>query len=189
MSGLKAKIPVIVVPGSFWKVVPSWAETYSPANKPMQAIARIFGSEPILFDWSGANSARERHAAAAKLVSFIQNTAPLIHLVGFSHGGNVASEAAAQLSSNVDLLVTIATPVTGNYKTGGAQRHIHLYSPQERMQILEGEGVFGIPARAEREFPAATNIAIHNIPSSDITGSHGNILWSDETWRILETLH
>lgn len=182
-------IPIIVVPGTFWKDVASWAETYSLANKPMQAIAKIFGTTPILFEWSGANSANERHAAAEKLAEYIKSTAPIVHLLGFSHGGNVASEAAAHLVSQVDLLITIATPVTGNYKTSGARRHINLYSPGDRMQILGGEGLFGIPARAEREFPGATNVAIENILGSDITGSHGNILWSDETWQILETLH
>jgi len=181
--------PVIVVPGTFWKDVASWSETYSPENRPMQAVAKIFGTRPILFEWSGANSATERHAAAERLAKLIKNTAPLVHLLGFSHGGNIASEAAAHVASRVDLLVTIATPVTGSYKTGGARRHIHLYSPQDRMQILGGEGFFGIPARAEREFPDATNVAIENIPSTDLTGSHGNILWSDETWRVLETLH
>jgi len=183
------RTPVIVVPGTFWKNIPSWALTYSPGTKPIQAIAKIFSVQPLLFDWSGANSPYERHSAADELTSFIQHTGPLVHLVGFSHGGNIACEAAAKLNSNVDLLVTIATPVTGNYLTGGARRHVHLYSPQDRMQILGGEGRFGIPAIAAREFPGATNIAIHGIESGDITGSHGNILWSDETWRILETLH
>jgi pimeloyl-ACP methyl ester carboxylesterase len=182
-------LPIIVVPGTFWKDVASWAETYSPTGKPMQAIANIFGHAPILFDWSGSNSPTERHAAADRLAEFIQSTGPLVHLLGFSHGGNVAAEAAAKLTTQVDLLVTVATPVTGNYKTGGARRHINLYSPQDRMQILGGEGPLGIPYLADREFPNATNIPIQNIESSDITGSHGNILWSEETWRILETLH
>lgn len=175
-----------MVPGTFWKDVASWAETYAPKNKPMMAVAQIFGSTPILFEWSGTNSASERHAAAERLAVFISDTAPLVHLLGFSHGGNVASEAAAMLvAARVDTLVTIATPVTGNYKTGGARRHINLYSPQDRMQILGGEGLMGLPALAEREFPEATNIAVTGIPSTDITGSHGNILWSDEAWRVL----
>ncbi len=182
----RAKIPIIVVPGTFWKEVASWAETYAPGNKPMRAVAAIFGSKPILFEWSGANSASERHAAAERLAAFIGGTAPLVHLLGFSHGGNVASEAAAMMvEARVDTLVTIATPVTGHYKTGGARRHINLYSPQDRMQILGGEGPLGLPALAEREFPEATNLAVTGIPSTDITGSHGNILWSDEAWRVL----
>jgi pimeloyl-ACP methyl ester carboxylesterase len=185
-----ANPPVIVVPGTFWKDVESWAVTYSPAHKPMQAIAKIFGAAPTVFDWSGANSSSERHAAAERLAQFIRSMdAPLVHLLGFSHGGNVASEAASILVERVDLLVTIATPVTGNYKTGGARRHINLYSPEDRMQILGGEGPLGLPAFAGREFPGSTNVAIPNIPSADVTGSHGNILWSDEAWRILETLH
>jgi pimeloyl-ACP methyl ester carboxylesterase len=189
MDETAMNLPIIVVPGTFWKQVPSWAATYSLANKPMQAVAKIFGSSPILFDWSGGNSAGERNAAADKLAAFVETTGPLVHLLGFSHGGNIACRAAAQLVAHVDLLVTIATPCTGNYHAGGARRHIHLYSRQDRMQILGGEGPFGIPILARREFPGATNIAIGNIPSSNITGSHGNILWSDETWRILETLH
>jgi pimeloyl-ACP methyl ester carboxylesterase len=153
----------------------------------MRAIADIFGVTPTLFDWSGANSASERHLAAQNLAAFIESMdAPLVHLLGFSHGGNVACEAAATLASRVDLLVTIATPVTGKYKSGGARRHINLYSPQDRMQIFGGEGPLGLPAFASREFRDCTNIAIDNIASGDITGSHGNILWSDEAWRILK---
>lgn len=153
----------------------------------MQAIEDIFGSAPILFDWPGANSADERHRAADELARFIEAMErPLVHLLGFSHGGNVACEAAAILISKVDLLVTIATPVTGKYKNGGARRHINLYSPQDRMQIFGGEGPFGLPGIAAREFHDCTNIPVANIPSSDITGSHGNILWSDEAWRILK---
>jgi hypothetical protein len=113
----------------------------------------------------------------------------MVHLLGFSHGGNIACEAAALLVSRVDRLVTIATPVTGNYKTGGTRRHIHLYSPQDRMQILGGEGPFGLPSFAKREFPGATNVRIPKIAGGSLTGSHGNILWSDEAWRIIETLH
>lgn len=189
-AGIIAENPIIVIPGTFWKDVPSWTETYSHANKPMQAIAGIFGTVPILFDWSGANSATQRHAAALKLSEFIQtHGAPLVHLLGFSHGGNIACEAAALLVSRVDRLVTIATPVTGNYKTGGTRRHIHLYSSQDRMQILGGEGPFGLPSFAKREFPSATNVRIPQIAGGSLTGSHGNILWSDEAWRIIETLH
>jgi pimeloyl-ACP methyl ester carboxylesterase len=151
----------------------------------MQAIAKVFGVAPILFGWSGANSAQERHAAARNLAEFVRQTASLVHLVGFSHGGNIASEAAAVLSTAVDLLVTIATPVTGNYKLGGARRHFNLYSPQDRMQILGGEGPLGIPNLAKRGFREAINVPIHGIKSSDITGSHGNILWSDQTWSSL----
>ena len=180
-------VPIIVVPGTFWKDIPSWAETYSPSNKPMRAIAGIFGAAPIVFDWSGANSASERHTAAQNLAQFIQTVeSPLVHLLGFSHGGNVACEAAALLNARVDLLVTIATPVTGHYKSGGARRHINLYSLQDRMQILGGEGPLGLPAFASREFPGSTNIPVPDVPSSDLTGSHGNILWSDEAWRILK---
>ena len=187
---LSQEIPIIVVPGTFWKDLPSWAETYSPDNKPMRAIARIFGSAPILFEWSGANSAAERHVAAGELANVVRAAdAPLVHLLGFSHGGNIACEAAAGLETRVDLLVTIATPVTGRYKTGGARRHVHLYSPQDRLQVLGGEGPMGVPALAGRTFPRATNVAIAGVESGDLTGSHGNILWSDETWRILETLH
>ena len=179
--------PIVVVPGTFWKDVASWTQTYSLASKPMKAIAEIFGTRPILFDWSGANSASERHAAAANLANFIQqNSAPMIHLLGFSHGGNIACEAAAALASRINILVTIATPVTGAYKTGGARRHINLYSPDDRMQIMGGEGPLGLPSFAERAFPGATNIPILNIESNGLTGSHGNILWSDEAWQSLE---
>jgi hypothetical protein len=181
--------PVIVVPGTFWADIPSWAQTYALGDKPMRAIARIFAVTPLLFNWSGANSPQQRHAAAQRLAEFIQTMDHDVHLLGFSHGGNIACEAAAMAVTKVDLLVTIATPVTGNYQVGGARRHVNLYSPQDRLQTLGGEGPWRMPALAGREFPGATNLPIHGIASGDITGSHGNILWSDQTWSILETLH
>ncbi len=184
-------IRLIVVPGTGWQS-PKWRMTYDPAYRPMQEIAAAFGVEPVLFEWSGDNSSKARHAAAASLADRIANASGVC-LVGFSHGGNVASEAASHLieraSARVDLLVTIATPVTGNYRTGGARWHIHLYSPQDRVQSKGGESVrlpgVGACGPAGREFPGAENIAIEGVPGNGFAGSHGNILWHDATWQAL----
>jgi len=70
--------------------------------------------------WSGLNSARGREAGANALserLRKMRKTHDAIHLIGHSHGGNVANDAAVALgwkgdacNSKVKSLVTIGTP-------------------------------------------------------------------------------
>jgi hypothetical protein len=82
--------------------------------------------------WSGANSAWDRERAANKLASRIRglyNKYDSIHVVGHSHGGNVANDAAVLLKwglrrnatrEKFDSLTTVGTPFF-NIRTGPMQ--------------------------------------------------------------------
>ena len=79
--------------------------------------------EIVPFIWSGANSASEREAGAESLAKVIKQTAQRfcgVHVIGHSHGGNVANTAALLLRWGRDRrrsskhamtsLTTIGTP-------------------------------------------------------------------------------
>jgi hypothetical protein len=79
---------------------------------------------PVL--WSGANSAAEREKGAEKLARELKRCArryASVHVIGHSHGGNVANEAAVQLrwgrkrKAPVASLITVGTPFL-NLRTG-----------------------------------------------------------------------
>ncbi len=85
---------------------------------------------PVL--WSGANSASEREKGAEKLARELKKCAKKyagVHVIGHSHGGNVANEAAVHLRwgrkpqarQKLDTLVTVGTPFL-NLRTSFLQR-------------------------------------------------------------------
>jgi hypothetical protein len=83
--------------------------------------------------WSGANAASDRERGANRLASKIRglyNKYDTIHVIGHSHGGNVANDAAVLLKwglrrdaqrEKFDSLTTVGTPFF-NVKTGFLQR-------------------------------------------------------------------
>lgn len=83
--------------------------------------------------WTGANSAWDRERGANKLAARIRglyNNYDTIHVVGHSHGGNVANDAAVLLKwglrrnaarEKFDSLTTVGTPFF-NVRTGTPQR-------------------------------------------------------------------
>jgi hypothetical protein len=85
--------------------------------------------EPVL--WSGANSASEREKGAEKLAKALRRCRgryESVHVIGHSHGGNVANEAAIYLrwgqkraKQSFHSLVTVGTPFF-NVRTGWLQR-------------------------------------------------------------------
>lgn len=84
--------------------------------------ARGIQAEIVPFLWSGANSASEREKGAENLAGAIKRLAPRyagIHVVGHSHGGNVANDAALLLrwgrrrrrtKESIASITTIGTP-------------------------------------------------------------------------------
>lgn len=86
---------------------------------------------PVL--WSGANSAAEREKGADKLSRELKRCAGRyggVHVIGHSHGGNVANEAAVNLrwgarrrarKEPIKSLITVGTPFL-NLRTGFLQR-------------------------------------------------------------------
>lgn len=156
---------------------------------------KIFGNTKhnYTFKWSGDNYAKDRTAGALKLISHIREyrkqhsltSSEPITLVGHSHGGNVAIEAANLMVNmkefndiNINLL-TINTPVRDDYQLSSSAlkrvTHINVYDPKDPIQVnggnasikmrkfgpslLDGIGEFGPTGRTFRN---ATNIKVNN---------------------------
>ena len=73
------------------------------------------------YHWTGANSATSREKAAYGLEKFLSKEARGAHVIGHSHGGNVANDAACMLGWNVKQkkpkLASITTVGTPFFKT------------------------------------------------------------------------
>ncbi len=94
--------------------------------------ARGIEAEIVPFLWSGANSASAREVSAEKLAATVKRIAPRyagVHIVGHSHGGNVANDAALLLrwgrrrthdKEAIASLTTIGTPFLSS-RTGALQ--------------------------------------------------------------------
>lgn len=111
-----------------------WFQDDSPFAQQLTSHLRTNGVEADVIPhlWSGANSAWDRERSANKLAARIRklyNRYDTIHVVGHSHGGNVANDAAVLLKwglranakrEKFDSLTTIGTPFF-NVRTGRVQ--------------------------------------------------------------------
>jgi len=189
------RLLTIVVPGTDWE---KWSSTYELESPPMMKLAGTFGATPVLFtQWSGENTRAARLRAASDLAAFIQQelqsqgktSGGKLNIVGFSHGGNVAVLATKFLATQVDNLVTIATPVLPAYRPGPIANHIHIYNPHDTTQVWGGER-FTLPGLgsigpAKRVFPNAANSEVA-IANGNRHQRHGNLLWDDRTWSQIK---
>jgi hypothetical protein len=111
-----------------------WFQRGSPFAERLLGHLRHHGVEADIFPhlWSGANSAWDRERAANELARRIRglyNKYDSIHVIGHSHGGNVANDAAVLLKwglrrnakrEKFDSLTTVGTPFF-NVRTGPMQ--------------------------------------------------------------------
>ncbi len=145
------------------------------------------------FKWSGGNRAKDRTVGALELISHIRKTrkehsltsSEAITLVGHSHGGNVAIEAANLMVNMEEFndikinLLTINTPVRDDYQLSSSAlkrvTHINVYDPKDPVQIIGGNiyskiprgeptllDFFGEYGPAGRIFKNAMNIQVNN---------------------------
>ena len=103
---------------------PKWFQRGSHFSETLKQrlLERGSAAEIVPFLWSGANSASEREKGAERLAATIKRIAPSyasVHVLGHSHGGNVANDAAVLLrwgrqkrrvKEPIASLTTIGTP-------------------------------------------------------------------------------
>jgi hypothetical protein len=103
---------------------PKWFQRGSHFSEALKQrlLARSLSAEISPFLWSGANSASEREKGSERLAATIKRIAPnysSVHVLGHSHGGNVANDAAVLLrwgrrkqrvKEPITSLTTIGTP-------------------------------------------------------------------------------
>ena len=120
---------VLAIHGTFAPEA-QWAQ---PGSNLHRLVEKDLGSTPINwipFSWSGGNSHSARELAAAELAEkveelSIRNFTAKIHLIGHSHGGNVA---LMMLSANIDIrskvasVTCLSTPFL-KFKIGGLEQH------------------------------------------------------------------
>ena len=153
------------------------------------------------FEWDGRNARQHRLSGAELLVSAIidvHGTNPFlinepIRLIGYSHGGNVAIQAANMLAENygiyVDTLITIATPIRAdNVLAAQVGQHINVYNRGDSVQTFGGidsfwQGNFRL-LRARRTKEGAVNIpVVTDINSWRRVYNHGIMHSNTEIWE------
>lgn len=124
--------------------------------------------------WSGANSATERERGARSLVKAIKNAAHRnggpVHVIGHSHGGNVANDAARMLSwsraqrhPKIASITTVGTPFFRTRATGADLIGAWLFASIVALSILM------IPAVTAFASQGVTNATLDlvNLPFKD----------------------
>jgi RHS repeat-associated protein len=129
----------IIIPGT-WNDFNAWNK--SDFRK---WVKKTFGEDAVVVLWSGGDNNGARTEAATKLADFINHhmkhhPGEKLNIVAHSHGGNVAFEASHKLKHKIDTLVTLGTPIRGDYKPnrGNISQHLNVYSSFDPVQINGG---------------------------------------------------
>ena len=167
---------------SAWLIHGTWADKRdSKFTDEMQAyIEDLFGENAFAESWSGGNSKGAREIGAKELFNAIlrhleSNPDDPVRLIGHSHGGNIAILVANMLAKEgirVETLITIATPVRGDYQLDfvptigplgssaltNVNQHINIYNRGDGIQT--GGGSIWNGGEAGRTFKNANNVEI-----------------------------
>jgi acetyl esterase/lipase len=115
---VSTKMSFILIPGTrltLRKKIPTTPPDWTqPNSKLYNALTVKFPRCSIIWlPWSGRHNQVDRHEAAKKLATLIdayRNDTDRIVLIGHSHGGNIALQAAHQVSLVPIELITLNTP-------------------------------------------------------------------------------
>jgi RHS repeat-associated protein len=196
----------IIIPGTF-NDVNAWK-----SSDFRKWVSKTFGENAKIFDWSGEDNNGARSKAALELADYIngymrKHPGEKINIVAHSHGGNVAFEASHKLKHKIDTLVTLGTPIRGDYKPnhGNISNHLNVYSKHDKVQVnggrihpvaqlaaqlagipLSGAGTsFGQvgPAGRTINHPRATNLDASQWANSGPLDSHSDLWMKSGTWQ------
>jgi hypothetical protein len=131
---------------------------------------RNIDAEIVPFLWTGANSGQAREKAADKLADSLKKHRKdyvQTHIVGHSHGGNVANEAAdfvrwgrhkTQNKERIDGIITVGTPFfkrsSSGYEKLGGLLFMVLTVLSMVMLLVFGVGILVLMATGELHKPA-----------------------------------
>jgi pimeloyl-ACP methyl ester carboxylesterase len=152
------------------------------------AVRQTFGKECDIreFRWSGKNTAQARREAGDELAQLIarDSSQRKVHVIGHSHGGNVALAAVNRLPhQRVESVILLANPNIALLDSRGQPpqwlywgetpervgRIWNLYSPEDPVQGKLVEWFHGIPNRGRkivltrRRYPGTERNPVHNV--------------------------
>jgi hypothetical protein len=133
--------------------------------------------------WSGGNTKAARSAAARALDDFVKNytfkPGEQLNIVAHSHGGNVAFEASQSISHTIDNLVTLGTPIRGDYEPNmkNIANLVNVYSYNDGVQT-SGSGISIFSAL--RTLPEQDGVK--NVEAPEATG-HSDLWQNPNVWQ------
>jgi carboxylesterase len=159
------------------------------------ALRQAFGKESEIreFRWSGRNTHQARLEGASQLASAIEKEAPglRIHLIGHSHGANVALAAVNRLPpQRVTSVIVLANPNMALLESHGAPpewlywgdvpnrvKHVwNLYSPEDFVQTRLAERFHGVVVDHKKTLlakPTYAGTGHQSVQNVEIHWSHG----------------
>ena len=134
--------------------------------------------------WSGANSAMQREHASRRLVSLVKRLANKydggVHVVGHSHGGNVANDAACMLNwsskqrrPKIASITTVGTPFFRTAVTGGERFGAWLFTIVVALSLLVFLPAATIGRGAASTWISEEFIKYVTMPAAGVEGANG----------------
>lgn len=136
----------IIIPGT-WYNSSGWNNSKNTLQLQSWA-SNQFGETPVLInnkgDWSGGDNNWARSGASYNISNLINDhkftDGEKLNIIGHSHGGNIAFEVSNEIDRKIDNLVTLATPITNDYKPNidNIGNFVNAYSKLDLVQVNGG---------------------------------------------------
>ncbi|MBI5085835.1 MAG: RHS repeat-associated core domain-containing protein [Acidobacteria bacterium] len=174
----------IIVPGT-WNKHSEWED-----SEFRKRVEKSFGEKAIVLPNSGMKNDKAARSAAAKMIVELvkQHTfadGEKLNIIAHSHGGNAVFEATkGGLDHKIDNLVTLGTPIRGDYrpdctKIGG---FLNSFSRNDQVQT-SGGGIYGL-GDADRQIRMPQ---VENLDATGTATSPGDLWERLATWdKVVE---
>jgi RHS repeat-associated protein len=167
----------IVVPGT-WNNHQAWED-----SEFRKRVERSFGEKAIVVNNAGMKNDKAARTATAKMIQdLVKNhkfaEGEKLNIVAHSHGGNAVFEATKNMDQKIDNLVTLGTPIRGDYRPDFAKvdNFLNVFSRNDQVQTIGG-GLYSINADRQIRLPQ-----VQNLDATGYAGGH-SLLWQDtRTW-------
>ncbi len=176
----------IIIPGTAWE-----AKHWNEAMRLYKKVWKLTGEKPIIFEWDGKNRHANREAAAKVLAKFINDAVANHHfapgekifIVAHSHGGNIAFQVSQMSDRKIDVLITLGTPIRGDYKPNedNIGLHLNVFSTEDMIQV-NGGGIHGDPWEMGPAGREVNDARVKNLDATAYT-STGSIQSHSDLWQ------